>query len=109
MSKTVRRKKVADHTILRDFCMDFLDNDCISLGIPCTLDCPYRDKKRTISRYRRDTHVGYGLNAPKSSRKIVNREKRAKMKAEARRILIQGDYDEYSFDKWVHDAGWWCL
>jgi len=108
MSKTVRRKHVSDQFIINEICYGW-KNNCIGKVIQCTKDCPYKDNKKTISEYRRDTHVGYGLrgNAPKVWRKVVNREKRAKMKAETRRILIQGDYEEYTFDKWVHDAGWY--
>jgi len=108
MSKTIRRKHVSDFVILNNICMDW-GNGCISKVIQCTRDCPYKNNKRTLSKYHRDTHVGYGLNgnAPKSYRKTINREKRSKMKAEVKRIMVQGDYDEYSFDKWVHDAGWY--
>jgi len=38
---------------------------------------------------------------------MLNRIKRSKMKAEVRSILLKGDYDNYTFDKWVKDAGWY--
>ncbi len=108
MSKTVRRKKVNNHTILNEICMDW-GNGCIGKVIQCARNCPYKDNKKTISRYRRDTHVGYGLmgHAPKNINKMFNRSKRAKMKAEVKRIMVQGDYEEYTFNKWVRDAGWY--
>lgn len=111
MSKTYRRKKVSDNAILRDICYAYRDIEAIRncRYNDCSRNCPYRDDAATISRYHRDTRSGYGWNgnAPKSYRKMLNREKRAKAKAEVKRIINQGDYESYSFDKWCHDAGWY--
>jgi hypothetical protein len=76
------------------------------LVIQCSPDCPYKDKEYTLSKYRRDTHVGYGYSVPKSICKTFNRERRAKDKAEVNRIWRQEDYEEYEFNPWLKDAGW---
>ena len=37
---------------------------------------------------------------------MIDRIRKAKDKAEVKRIMIQGDYEEYNFEPWVRDAGW---
>lgn len=58
--------------------------------------------------YHRDTRPGYGWNAnvPKSYRKCVVAQCRAKDKSETRKILKKGLYDEYNFNPWKSDAGY---
>jgi len=113
MSKTIRRKKVPASRITGKGWCNRKANDCPALynGIRsyiCDGECPYRDDDLTISEYHRDTRSGYGWagHAPKSFRKTINRSKKAKMRQECRRIMTQGDYEDYSFDSWKKDAGW---
>ena len=63
---------------------------------------------KSINKYHADTGVGYGWagHAPASFRRDCNREFRAKMKHETRRILKQGDYWDYEFKPFKKDAGW---
>lgn len=58
--------------------------------------------------FHRDTNSGYGWNGnvPKSYRKIVTAQCRAKDKAETRKILKKGNYENYSFNPWKSDAGY---
>jgi hypothetical protein len=113
MSKTIRRKKIPAIRITGNGWCNRKHNDCPNFknGIysyTCDGECPYRDDKLTINKYHRDTSSGYGWNgsAPKSFRKIINRSRKAKMRQECRRIMTQGDYEDYSFDNWKKDAGW---
>jgi hypothetical protein len=113
MSKTIRRKKVPASRITGKGWCNRKANDCpvFKNGIYsyiCNGECPYRDDDLTISEFHRDTRSGYGWagHAPKSFRKIINRSKKAKMRQECRRIMTQGDYEDYSFDNWKKDAGW---
>jgi C4-type Zn-finger protein len=113
MSKTIRRKKVPASRITGNGWCNRKANDCpvFKNGIYsyiCNGDCPYRDDELTISEFHRDTHGNYGWNgsAPKNFRKIINRSKKAKMRQEMRRIMTQGDYEDYTFNPWKKDAGW---
>ncbi len=96
MSRTYRRKDVPDYVIIRDIDFSWKSS------------CKGYTDKQTVSKYHRCTRVGYGYSVPKAFCKILNRERRAKDKAETRRILIQGDYEKYQFNAWVKDAGWFC-
>ena len=108
MSKTIRRRHVPDSRVIGTHCYAYKVGfkDCLTRR--CSKNCPHRDDDLTVSIFHRDTHEGHGLcgAAPKSFRKMINREKRSKDKAETTRINKQGDYDEYTFDKWRRDAGW---
>lgn len=114
MSKTIRRKKVRNITVLREWCytLNSKHKDTIAykgcLNSCCSVDCPYRDDEYTISKFHRDTRPNYGWKgaAPKSFRKTVEREYRAKTKAEVRRLYKTEDYHNYTFNKHVKDAGW---
>jgi len=111
MGKTIRRKKVSDYEIFNRGWCDYKPGHCsydIIKTYHCGINCPYRDKTKTIRKFHKDTRSGYGWkgHAPKSFNKEINRIKKAKMKAEVRRIMVQGDYDDYSFDPWKRDAGW---
>ena len=108
MGKTIRRKSVPKSVILNNYCFahDPYHREC--LYRTCSRDCPYRDDEKTIRVFHKDTRGNYGWkgSAPSDFRRMINREKRAKMKAEINRINKQGDYENYSFDKWTKDAGW---
>jgi hypothetical protein len=107
MSRTYRRKKVSDSRVLEMWCID-PDLDCNCSMIGCGMKCPYKNKKKTIRKYHRETRSGFGWNGnvPSDYRRMMAREYRAKMKAETNRILKQGDYENYSFDKMMTDYGW---
>ena len=105
MGKTIRRKSVSVPEILNTVCYTKISR---CAGGQCSYNCPYRDVKDTISRYRRDTKNNYGWrgSAPSGFRRGINRVRRAKDKAKLRYINTTGDYDGVVFDKWVKDAGW---
>jgi hypothetical protein len=109
MSRTYRRKKVTNDQILETYC--YRIEQCVNdrcFGIHCSRNCSIRDDKYTVSKYHRETKSGYGWDghAPKSYTRMLNRERRAKDKVETSRVLRHMDYDGYSFDKWIKDAGW---
>lgn len=112
MSRTYRRKKVTEARIIEDTCYQYVSSNIIKRYcrefINCSKNCPARDDKYTVSKYRRDTRIGYGWrgNAPAGFRRCVERTKRAKYTAETRRILKQGDYENYSYAVDYKDAGW---
>lgn len=97
MSKTIRRKHV-HHSLnfLRGAKKNFKTGEI------------YTDEEADW-KYHRDTKTGYGWNgnAPKSFNKMLNRIKRSKMKAEVRKMMVSGNFDNYQFDKWVRDSGWY--
>jgi hypothetical protein len=107
MSRTYRRKKVKDSIIISEICVEW-DSDCSKM-ICCSKNCPYKNDKKNISIYHRDSKNSYGWsgNVPYNYRKTVIREYKAKMKAEVRRIIVQGDYENYSFNKWYTDFGYY--
>ncbi len=63
---------------------------------------------RSIAKYHGDSSKGYGWNgnAPKDFCKMIDRAKRAKEKAETRKMLVTGDYENYSYAPRKKDAGW---
>lgn len=107
MSRSYKRKKVRNDHILEHYCYELKIGNICPIFTPCNLNCPHRDNEATLKRYRRETHVGYGYSVPKKITKQFNRERRAKMKAEVNRIWREGDYEEYQFDPWKQDAGWY--
>lgn len=108
MGKTIRRKHVSDSRIINNYCTTYKADFKECLYRTCSFNCPFRDNEKTIRDFRKDTKSNYGWagHAPSDFRRMINREKRAKMKAELTRINKKGDYENYSFDKWVKDAGW---
>jgi len=69
---------------------------------------PYTGKqlKEEINKFHSDKGVGDFWPVPAWFRRDLNRLFRAKHKAEARRIHLQGDYEEYSFKPFKKDASW---
>lgn len=107
MSRTYRRKKVTEDQILESYCYQY--KECpLEYIRNCSRNCSFRNDKYTVSKYHTDTRSGYGWNgnAPKRYTKALNRERRAKDRAEVSRIIRHMDYDGYSFDKWIKDAGY---
>jgi len=100
MGKTIRRKKYIPEWVGTE--------DELIDGVYINIKLTGKDYKKALKKYHRDTPVGYGNNghAPKEFNKMLNRIKRAKMKAECRDIFLKEDYDSYIFDKWVNDAGY---
>jgi hypothetical protein len=101
MGKTIRRKNYTPEWVGTDY-------ELIN-GVYIYTKLTGKEYKKALKKFHRDTPVGFGNNghAPKDFNKMLNRIKRSKMKAEVRSILLKGDYDDYSFDKWVKDAGWY--
>lgn len=106
MSRTVRRKKVThipyniDRLYLKSRGLWDADE-----GHPIFTSTQY--KKYVNAKFHGDTRSGHGWlgAAPSDFRRCLNRIRRSKSNHETRRILKQGDYESYQFDKWVKDAG----
>ena len=66
-------------------------------------------KKKALAKYHADYSTGYGWNgnAPKDFRKSLDRIKRAKEKATVCKMMVTGEYDNYTFDPRKNDAGWY--
>ena len=64
-----------------------------------------KDLRKHVADYHADKNSGYH-SVPKEYCKMIDRIRKAKDKAEVKRIMIQGDYEEYNFEPWVRDAGW---
>ena len=67
-----------------------------------------KDLAKAKAKYHADSGVGYGWvsNAPAWFRRDCNRYYRTKMNREVKRIMIQGDYYNYSFEPFKKNAGW---
>lgn len=114
MSRTYRRKGVKAEKGWGDF--RYLE----SRGVKCSFWWWEADRtedfvpdkehylKYCEARYHSDTRVGFGWkgNAPASYRRCLTRSEKSKDKAETRRILKQGDYEEYEYTPWKKDAGY---
>jgi hypothetical protein len=112
MSRTYRKKRVTaeEDWILSDI-LSKVFHYLESRGIP------YNTKEEDIlamvpdaGHYVRYRDAMYHKDtdnlccAPRSYRKILNSTRRAKEKLETNRILKQGDYFSYCFDKRIKDA-----
>jgi|GEM_PF-5827899 len=72
-------------------------------------DIPYEGKKlkKIVSiQYTDNGCCIDGNDVPAHYRKTINREFRAKMKQEVRRILKQHDYENYSFNLYRNTVAW---
>ncbi len=100
MSRTIRRKGNVPEWVKEDSYW----NKTLYVTVPLK----GLELKQAIAKYHRDTKEGYGWAgaAPKSWRKMVDRGKKSKEKAETNRILKQGDFEEYVFNPRKRDAGW---
>lgn len=67
-----------------------------------------KELAKAAAIYHSDMGCGYSWsgNAPKDFRKSIDRIKRAKEKAETRRILKERDFENYNFNPRKRDAGW---
>lgn len=114
MSRTKRRKHVKTpldygdwkfirHYKLRERCGRLWDYE-----IPEEIKISNKYKKFCDFVFHRDTNPGYGWNGnvPSHVRRGVNRQVRAKQRQEVKRILIKGDFEEYSFAPVKCDAGY---
>jgi hypothetical protein len=113
MSRTKRRKKMKtplDYGDVRFIRRYYSPNRgyLYSFEIAEEIRNSEKYKKFCDFMYHRDTNVGYGWNAnvPSRVRRGINRIVRAKMKQEVKRILIKGDFEEYSFNPVKSDAGY---
>lgn len=106
MSRTYRRTKYKPDTWVTQDWDRFVDSE----GLYFWRDFQLQGKEReeAIRKYYSDGGTGdYWLyNAPKWFRKDIERIKRAKEKHELRRMMVQGDYENYSFTPRRKDAGW---
>ena len=107
MSRTIRRKGKVPEWVKEDSYWDNKLRRCVSVPLKGL------ELKRSIAKYHRDTKEGYGWNgnAPKNWRKMIDRSKKSKEKAETSRILKQWDFEDYGFNPRKRDAGWyyWML
>lgn len=104
MSRTIRRKGKAPY---------WYTSKCVRIH-PKSFNYKWvplegKELKKSINKYHGDTGKGYGWNgnAPADFRRMMSREFRSKCKHEMRRINSQGDYEEYSFDPFEKNAGWY--
>ena len=114
MSRTYRRKGVKAEKGWGD--RNYLKSRGITYfhywwEVDCTEDyVPDKEHYRKYwnARFHSDTGTGFGWqgSVPADYRRTVNRIERAKDKAETRRILKQGDYEEYEYTPWKNDAGY---
>ena len=99
MSRTTRRTKSKPDWIYNDECFTY------NWKHPAYSPPGSKPHTKRIRRYHSDGW--YDENAPKWFRQLFcNRKYRAKMNHETRRILKQGDYEEYSYRINKKDSIW---
>ena len=100
MSRTVRRKNYVPYWVGTDW--ERID------GIFQRVKLEGKALQLELTKYHSDWGSGayWVKNAPAWFRRDKERLKRAKDRAEERRLLKQGDYEEYSFTPRRKDVGW---
>ena len=68
-----------------------------------------KDLDKSLAKYYSDHGIGnrYYKNAPAWYKKDIERIRRAKRRQEVRRIIKQGDYEEYEFEPIKKNAGYY--
>ena len=65
-----------------------------------------KEVKSLLNKFYSDVGYGWQGNAPKDFRQALEAIRRAKAKAEVRKIQRGGDYDNYNFDPIKEDMNW---
>lgn len=100
MSRTVRRKDYVPYWVCTDW--ERIEDRYQRVQLDG------EKKKLALVQYHADWGTGayWCGNAPAWFRRDLERVKRAKDKAELKRIMTKGDYEEYSFNPRRDDVGW---